>query len=233
VAAAVAAASAASLHVRQTASDQTPLPSPTGSLRSGGKKTPPATTSAVPPLRGVPTPPADATAVDNGSSSRRGSAETPFAILSSRRGSGDASDPNLVAWAFHLSLEAFLQLSSGGKTHTRTQACDAHRCISYPLSVYAGVIRREDLSRGIRQLAMMSPARLSGSHGPDGFRTASAEKSARGRSQFPVSALEFLADDRFAELDWDEDGQITFREFLFAFVNWTGVEDQDEEGDSA
>jgi len=39
----------------------------------------------------------------------------PFLLLSSRRGTGDLNDPNLIAWAFHLCLEAFLQLSSGGE----------------------------------------------------------------------------------------------------------------------
>ncbi|KAH7432014.1 hypothetical protein KP509_07G004700 [Ceratopteris richardii] len=36
---------------------------------------------------------------------------------------------------------------------------------------------------------------------------------------------------RFEEMDWDKDGTITFKEFLFAFTNWVGVKDDDEDED--
>lgn len=29
------------------------------------------------------------------------------------------------------------------------------------------------------------------------------------------------------EMDWDKNGQVTFREFLFGFINWVGI-DADE-----
>ncbi|XP_047156778.1 probable calcium-binding protein CML22 [Vigna umbellata] len=29
---------------------------------------------------------------------------------------------------------------------------------------------------------------------------------------------------RFQEMDWDKNGQVTFREFLFGFINWVGIE---------
>ncbi|XP_020224399.1 probable calcium-binding protein CML22 [Cajanus cajan] len=32
---------------------------------------------------------------------------------------------------------------------------------------------------------------------------------------------------RFQEMDWDKNGQVTFREFLFGFINWVGI-DADE-----
>ncbi|KAK7373488.1 hypothetical protein VNO80_06898 [Phaseolus coccineus] len=32
---------------------------------------------------------------------------------------------------------------------------------------------------------------------------------------------------RFEEMDWDKNGQVTFREFLFGFINWVGI-DADE-----
>lgn len=38
-----------------------------------------------------------------------------------------------------------------------------------------------------------------------------------------------LSRERWLELDWDGDGQITFKEFLYAFMQWVGVED--DEGD--
>ena len=31
------------------------------------------------------------------------------------------------------------------------------------------------------------------------------------------------------EMDWDKDGKITFKEFLFAFTDWVGLEDETEE----
>ncbi|XP_041000075.1 probable calcium-binding protein CML22 isoform X3 [Juglans microcarpa x Juglans regia] len=33
---------------------------------------------------------------------------------------------------------------------------------------------------------------------------------------------------RFEEMDWDRNGQVSFREFLFAFIKWVGI-DTDEE----
>ncbi|RDX62667.1 putative calcium-binding protein CML22, partial [Mucuna pruriens] len=34
---------------------------------------------------------------------------------------------------------------------------------------------------------------------------------------------------RFQEMDWDKNGQVTFREFLFGFINWVGIDDDDDE----
>lgn len=35
---------------------------------------------------------------------------------------------------------------------------------------------------------------------------------------------------RFDEMDWDRNGMVNFKEFLFAFTNWVGL-DEEEEGD--
>ncbi|KAL3007364.1 hypothetical protein AAZX31_08G329600 [Glycine max] len=32
---------------------------------------------------------------------------------------------------------------------------------------------------------------------------------------------------RFQEMDWDKNGQVTFREFLFGFINWVGIGDDE------
>ena len=32
------------------------------------------------------------------------------------------------------------------------------------------------------------------------------------------------------EMNWSKDGRITFKEFLFAFTDWIGLEDDVEEG---
>ncbi|KAJ1375742.1 EF-Hand 1, calcium-binding site, partial [Sesbania bispinosa] len=34
----------------------------------------------------------------------------------------------------------------------------------------------------------------------------------------------YITKDRFREMDWDKNGQITFREFLFGFINWIGID---------
>ncbi|KAL5200125.1 hypothetical protein ABZP36_021328 [Zizania latifolia] len=35
---------------------------------------------------------------------------------------------------------------------------------------------------------------------------------------------------RFEEMDWDKNGMVTFKEFLFAFTRWVGI-DENEDGD--
>ncbi|MCD7456148.1 putative calcium-binding protein cml21 [Datura stramonium] len=34
---------------------------------------------------------------------------------------------------------------------------------------------------------------------------------------------------RFEEMDWDKNGMVNFKEFLFAFTHWVGIEDNDDE----
>lgn len=38
-----------------------------------------------------------------------------------------------------------------------------------------------------------------------------------------------VLDDRFSELDFNEDGDITFEEFLYGFTSWLGMDDDEEE----
>ncbi|KAJ0103261.1 hypothetical protein Patl1_03687 [Pistacia atlantica] len=33
---------------------------------------------------------------------------------------------------------------------------------------------------------------------------------------------------RFEEMDWDKNGMVKFKEFLFAFTNWVGIDDEEE-----
>ncbi|CAL5191837.1 unnamed protein product [Lathyrus oleraceus] len=33
-----------------------------------------------------------------------------------------------------------------------------------------------------------------------------------------------ITKNRFREMDWDKNGQVTFREFLFGFINWVGID---------
>ncbi|KAK7293251.1 hypothetical protein RJT34_16114 [Clitoria ternatea] len=47
------------------------------------------------------------------------------------------------------------------------------------------------------------------------------ETSARERSPAHITKS------RFQEMDWDKNGQVTFREFLFGFLNWVGIDVDD------
>ncbi|KAL0320928.1 UNVERIFIED_CONTAM: putative calcium-binding protein CML21 [Sesamum radiatum] len=38
-----------------------------------------------------------------------------------------------------------------------------------------------------------------------------------------------IAMKRFEEMDWDKNGMVNFKEFLFAFTRWVGIEDMDDE----
>jgi hypothetical protein len=58
-------------------------------------------------------------------------------------------------------------------------------------------------------------------------------KAAAQPGSIPVSALQFLTAERFAELDFDHDGCCTFKEFLFAFVRWVGLDESDDEDAAA
>ncbi|CAK9148920.1 unnamed protein product [Ilex paraguariensis] len=41
-----------------------------------------------------------------------------------------------------------------------------------------------------------------------------------------------IAMKRFEEMDWDKNGMVNFKEFLFAFTGWLGIQDtEDEEGE--
>lgn len=33
------------------------------------------------------------------------------------------------------------------------------------------------------------------------------------------------------EMDWDKNGMVNFKEFLFAFTHWVGIEDIDDDED--
>ncbi|CAA0841142.1 Probable calcium-binding protein CML21 [Striga hermonthica] len=37
-----------------------------------------------------------------------------------------------------------------------------------------------------------------------------------------------IAMKRFEEMDWDKNGMVNFKEFLFAFTHWVGIEDADD-----
>ncbi|CAI9756774.1 unnamed protein product [Fraxinus pennsylvanica] len=42
-----------------------------------------------------------------------------------------------------------------------------------------------------------------------------------------------IAVKRFEEMDWDRNGMVNFKEFLFAFTRWVGIEDIEDEGEDS
>ncbi|KAL1820875.1 hypothetical protein ACET3Z_015744 [Daucus carota] len=40
-----------------------------------------------------------------------------------------------------------------------------------------------------------------------------------------------IAMKRFEEMDWDKNGMVNFKEFLFAFTRWVGLDEEDEDDD--
>jgi hypothetical protein len=70
-----------------------------------------------------------------------------------------------------------------------------------------------------------SAAAAAGGAAPPGGAAAAPE-----RRVVPASALEFLTQERWAELDWDANGEISFREWVHAFLSWAEV-DEEEDGD--
>jgi len=40
-----------------------------------------------------------------------------------------------------------------------------------------------------------------------------------------------FTEERFNEMDWDRNGEVSFKEFFLAFLEWSGVEQQQEVDD--
>lgn len=81
---------------------------------------------------------------------------------------------------------------------------------------HAGELHREDLESAMTTMSMGSAA---------------GALKERARHPIPTDALHFLSEERFKELDFDSDGSITFREFLFAMFAWVGLDEGEEDED--
>jgi len=51
------------------------------------------------------------------------------------------------------------------------------------------------------------------------------EQEGAGKS----AASSFLSEDRWNEMDWDQNGSITFEEFVYAFTRWVDIDNEDED----
>jgi calcium-binding protein CML len=40
-----------------------------------------------------------------------------------------------------------------------------------------------------------------------------------------------IAMKRFEEMDWDKNGMVTFKEFLFAFTRWVGIDENEDDNE--
>lgn len=55
----------------------------------------------------------------------------------------------------------------------------------------------------------------------------------RGDQESDESLNAGIWEQRFLEMDWNNDGSIHFKEFLLAFVSWVGLEDEDDDAKDA
>lgn len=78
-----------------------------------------------------------------------------------------------------------------------------------------GIISREEMQSVLVASHMKSP-------------TKKFKKKASGHEFSSTPSDTFLTEERFKELDWDGDGNISFREFLFAFESWVGLDEEED-----
>ncbi|XP_050236356.1 probable calcium-binding protein CML21 [Mercurialis annua] len=68
----------------------------------------------------------------------------------------------------------------------------------------------------------------------DGFVSKNEMVQAINESGERSSGSGRIAMKRFEEMDWDKNGMVNFKEFMFAFTRWVGIDDmEDEEDDEA
>lgn len=81
-----------------------------------------------------------------------------------------------------------------------------------------GFITRENMQETIISMGSQSPVKS----GKGLRRTAGAG---------PATAL--LTEERMDEMDWDKNGRISYKEFVFSFLAWVGMEEEEEEEPSS
>lgn len=67
----------------------------------------------------------------------------------------------------------------------------------------------------------------------DGYVSKSEMVDAINETSSGERSSGMIAMKRFEEMDWDKNGMVNFKEFLFAFTRWVGIDDvEDEEGEA-
>ena len=79
-----------------------------------------------------------------------------------------------------------------------------------------GFVSKEDMVGTIVEFAGRSPA-----------KSGVGKMKKYQESIGPVTA--FLTQDRMDEMDWDSDGCITYKEFVYSFLKWVGVDETEAE----
>jgi len=108
-----------------------------------------------------------------------------------------------------------------GHGHGHGASIDGH---AHPLPA---VVRTLDITPEKPQSARTSADTSSLSGNVAGHAAILISQSSSSRPL--TSVLEFLTQERFLELDWNANGEVSFAEFLVTFVLWVGVEDDEEE----
>ena len=121
----------------------------------------------------------------------------------------------------------FSRMLSGGRNAMRTQSGGGGGSFRDLTSGGAAAAGGSSGARPPSSSSSSSHMGLLGGIGKGARKRAGGSAGSGRGSHGPSNAL--LSRERWMELDWDGDGQTTFREFLLVFMTWVGVDDDDED----
>lgn len=150
--------------------------------------------------------------------------------------SGNSCTPVDIAFAFHLVLEAYMQLDSQRKgTVSQGDLSSAmEEMVLSPTGKVPPHIHHHEGTTGGRSSKpssrAVSPSSRSGNNN-NRSRSNSGIGSSNSSVHHHNSVVEFVTNERFHELDFNADGNVSFKEFLYTFVKWCGIEEEDDDDD--
>jgi calcium-binding protein CML len=120
----------------------------------------------------------------------------------------------LVCLALGYVLEKIPQQNAEGKEVTMTEgALHLSKVFEYVIDAFLAF--DTDASGYIEKAEVMKMFGTTPSASKHAHRTAGSQS--------------VIGKERWAQMDWDHDGRITFKEFLLAFSTWTGLDDDDDD----
>ena len=147
---------------------------------------------------------------------------------------GNTCTPVDIAFAFHLVLEAYMQLDSqrkGGVSHEDLSSAMEEIILS-PSGKVPHHIHHHDTNKSSNGKNSKPSSRANSPHRNAGHRSRSNSGTFNtSTTTSHSSVVDFVTNERFHELDFNADGNVSFKEFLYTFVKWCGVEEDDEDND--